>query len=113
MNTVLGDVDPLVRNTPSPGGKNTELETMVEQLYDSLDATAEIPIDDRTNRWLGEAEAVAHDAATSDLEPAVIRKRVRQVAHLLEEAESPDNDRAAQRVYEAHRLCEEILAYEQ
>ncbi|UTF52316.1 hypothetical protein [Natronosalvus rutilus] len=86
------------------------LEARLHRLHDHLEATAELPIDRRTNRWLGEAEAVARDAAVNDLDEATSRKRVRQVAHLLAEADSPENERAKGHLESARELCTAVLA---
>jgi len=44
------------------------LETLAVRLFESVEATAELPIDRQTSRWLGEAESVAKDAATGDID---------------------------------------------
>ncbi|WP_254768778.1 hypothetical protein [Salinilacihabitans rarus] len=86
------------------------LDERVRDLHDHLEATASLPIDPRANRWLGEAEAVARDAATGDLDAATTRKRVRQVTRLLAEAEGTGHEAADAHVEAARGLCEEILA---
>ncbi|WP_254764286.1 hypothetical protein [Natrinema marinum] len=86
------------------------LEALSRALYRRLAATAERPIDRRTNRWLGEAEAVAEDVARSDLEPAVVRERVETVRSLLSEADTPADDDAREHLEAARRLCDEILS---
>ncbi|MFC7238612.1 hypothetical protein ACFQS4_10330 [Saliphagus sp. GCM10025317] len=85
------------------------LEARFRRLHDHLEATAELPIDRRTNRWLGEAEAVARDATENDLDEATARKRVRQIAHLLAEADSPEHERAKMHLESARELCTAIL----
>ncbi len=85
------------------------LEERTEALCRHLEATAELPIDPRTNRWLGEAEAVARDAATSDLDEATTKKRVGQVAHLLESADETVHDEADEHLEAARALCAHIL----
>ncbi|WP_312907669.1 hypothetical protein [Natronosalvus caseinilyticus] len=86
------------------------LEARLRRLHDHLEATAELPINHRTNRWLGEAEAVARDTTENDLDGATTRKRVRQVAHLLAEADSPEHERAKTHLESARELCTAILA---
>ena len=81
----------------------------LRRLHRTIEATASYPLDRETNRWLGEAEAVAEDVATSDLDAATVVKRLRQVRHLLTEAGSPDHGAAADRLGEATELCEELL----
>ncbi|USZ72291.1 hypothetical protein [Natronosalvus halobius] len=84
-------------------------EARLRRLHDHLEATAELPIDRRTNRWLGEAEAVARDAAENDLDEATSRKRVRQVRHLLAEADLPEHEQAKGHLESARELCTAIL----
>lgn len=95
-------------NGPDDGSRDAFAEN-VRDLHDHLAATAELPIGRETNRWLGEAEAVARDAATSDLDRATVTKRVRQVAHLLEEAGDPDHEAAAEHLESARALCATVL----
>lgn len=84
------------------------LAPAVRDLHEHLERTAELPIDPRTNRWLGEAEAVARDAATSDLDAETTRRRVAQVEHLLEEAGETGHDEADAHLDAARRLCREL-----
>ncbi|MFC4542050.1 hypothetical protein ACFO5R_08935 [Halosolutus amylolyticus] len=96
--------------TETPSDRSDDaLDERVRELHEHLAATAELPIDRTTNRWLGEAEAVARDAATSDLDPETTKERVRQVQHLLAEADDPTDDEAATRVATAREVCESIL----
>jgi len=73
-----------------------------------LAATAERPIPPATNRWLGEAEAVAQDAASDDIDPATRRRRVQQVAALLAEAEATGDDTADKHIAGA-RACYQVI----
>jgi len=82
----------------------TDPEAAVDALADHLSATAERPIAPSTNRWLGEAEAVARDAATEGLDAAVRRNRVQQVAELLAE-DDRTGDEIADRHIEAATDC--------
>ncbi len=82
----------------------------VRALHDHLVATAELPIDRETNRWLGEAEAVARDVATNELDPETTTMRVQQVQHLLAEADEPDHDEATAHLTAARELCAELLS---
>ncbi|NKE36635.1 hypothetical protein GWG54_12555 [Natronococcus sp. JC468] len=86
------------------------LEERLEALRDRLEATAEVPLDPRTNRWLGEAEAVARDAAADDVDPETARDRVRQVQRLLSEVEDPDREDAAAHLTAARELCADVLS---
>lgn len=74
-----------------------------------LAATAERPIPPATNRWLGEAEAVARDAASDDIDPATRRRRVQQVAALLAEADATGDDAADKHIGNARACCQAIL----
>jgi hypothetical protein len=95
--------------TGSPSPSEDAADARLEALYDHLRATEELPIDPKTNRWLGEAEAVARDAARNDLDSETTRTRVRQVQHLLESADEPAHDGAAAHVEAARELCTAIL----
>ena len=81
----------------------------VDALAAHLTATAERPIPPATNRWLGEAEAVARDAASDDIDPATRRQRVQQVAALLAEAESTGDETADEHIASARSCCQVIL----
>ncbi|ELY54089.1 hypothetical protein C491_19877 [Natronococcus amylolyticus DSM 10524] len=85
------------------------LEDQLAALRDHLEATAELPIDPQTNRWLGEAEAVARDAAAADVDPETARKRIQQVQRLLSAADDPDHEDAVAHCEAARELCDRIL----
>jgi len=74
-----------------------------------LTATAERPIPPATNRWLGEAEAVARDAASDDIDAATRRQRVQQVASLLAEADATGDETADEHIADARTCCQAIL----
>ena len=78
-------------------------------VHRAIVATAEQPLDERTNRWLGEAEAIAADVATGDLDEETARTRMRQVRHMLEEAGETGHDGADDHLETARRGCREIL----
>ena len=90
-------------------GTDTEIELTVNELYGHLESTAELPIDHRTNRWLGEAEAVARDVATSDLDRETTKARIREVEHLLEEAAETGHEEADEHLEASRELCRVIL----
>ncbi|WP_306058324.1 hypothetical protein [Natronococcus wangiae] len=97
--------------TDSPDDRPADpLEVQLEALRDHLEATAELPIDPKTNRWLGEAEAVARDAAQNDVDPATARERVGQVQRLLSAADEPDHEEAAAHLEAARDLCRDVLS---
>lgn len=73
----------------------TELDDRLRSLHTHLAATAELPVEPKAARWLGEAEAVAADVAAGDAPASAIRTRVRQVRDLLshvDETGHPDAD---------------------
>lgn len=86
-----------------------DLGTLADRLHDRLRATAERPVERSASRWLGEAEAVAGDAAGAG-ERAVICKRARQVEELLANVEETGDPAADERVAEARDVAGRILA---
>ncbi|TYT62818.1 hypothetical protein [Natrialba swarupiae] len=87
----------------------TPLEHQVNTVHEHLSATAELPVERDASRWLGEAEAVASDAAAGDLEAETIRKRIGQVDRLLSEVDGTGHEEADDHVEAARRICREIL----
>lgn len=81
----------------------------VAALHEHLEATAELPVDPRASTWLGEAEAVAADAAQPDVPDAVVAKRVAQVADLLSSVDGTGNEKADEHVAAARAAAAEIL----
>lgn len=77
-------------------------------LHEHLAATAKYPIETRTNRWLGEAAAVAEDLAEGEVDSAIIAERIDHVRRLLGEVESVADPDAAEHVMAADRLADEI-----
>ena len=90
----------------------TEPGAAVDALATHLTATADRPVPPATNRWLGEAEAVARDATSDDLDTQTRRKRVRQVATLLESADKTDDVVADRHIEAAIECCQVILTDE-
>ncbi len=90
-------------------GTQTTLQTAAREIHEHLEATAELPIDHRTNRWLGEAEAVAADAAFNDLDAETMAKRLSQVRHLLEEADAAGHPEADEHLEQAREVCARVL----
>lgn len=85
------------------------LEERLARLYYHLEATGELPIDRRSNRWLGEAETIARDLATSDLDRGTVARRVEKVRELLAEVEETGHDEADQHLAAARRECTDLL----
>lgn len=88
---------------------DSHVRERVADLLAHLDATAELPVDPRASTWLGEAEAVARDAARDDAPAAVVRSRVSQVRDLLASVDGTDNEEADEHVAAARELADEIL----
>jgi len=87
----------------------TESRAAVDALAEHLSATGERPVPPATNRWLGEAEAVARDAATEGLDRETRRKRVQQVVDLLDSADETGDERADDHIEAAKACCGVIL----
>ena len=87
----------------------TEPRAAVDALADHLTATADRPVPPATNRWLGEAEAVARDAASDGLDSDTRRKRVRQAAELLEAADETGDEIADRHIDAATDSCQVVL----
>ncbi|WP_126661063.1 hypothetical protein [Haloterrigena salifodinae] len=85
------------------------LRERAQELHRHLEATAELPIDRTANRWLGEAEAVARDVATSDLDEETTLERVAKVQHLLGEVDETGHEEADDHLEAAKEVCTEIL----
>ena len=81
----------------------------VDALADHLIATADRPVPPSTNRWLGEAEAVARDAATDGLDADTRRKRIEQVQQLLASADETGDEIADSHIEAATACCRTIL----
>jgi hypothetical protein len=84
------------------------VDELVTDLHDHLRATAELPVPTAESRWLGEAEAVAADAARGDADEAVVAKRVRQVSDLLEHVDEIGVPEADEHVAAARALVGRI-----
>lgn len=88
------------------------LAERVERLHAELEATEERPVDRTASRWIGEAQAVAGDAAdlASDGGGAeeTVRERVGHVAELLGNVDGTGDDAADEHVTRARSLAEAI-----
>lgn len=83
------------------------LQTLAEDLHDHLQATETLAVETTASRWLGEAQAVAADAA-SGVPDSVIETRVGQVRELLSNVERTGNDEADAHVEAARETAAEI-----
>ena len=84
-------------------------DAAVDALADHLIATADRPVPPATNRWLGEAEAVARDAASDGLDAETRDKRVRQVQGLLESADETGDEIADSHIAAAAACCRVLI----
>ena len=103
----------MTRNGNGDGRDEREDEDfgmLAADLHEQLEATEELPIDHRANRWLGEAQAVAAEIR-GDVPTEVRRNGARQVIDLLESMDETGNEKADRRVERAlalaHRLAEQ------
>ena len=88
----------------------TEPRAAVDALATHLTATADRPVPPATNRWLGEAEAVARDLAERPADPDTVRERTGHVVRLLREAGDTEDERADEHVAAALKLADELVA---
>lgn len=91
------------------GNGDEDLRDRVERLHAELEATAELPVERTASRWIGEAEAVAGDAATADLGPAVRRERIEHVVELLSNVDGTGDERADEHVARARELATAVV----
>ena len=103
------------------GDADDESESLgerVERLHAELEATEERPVDRTASRWIGEAQAVAADAAdlASDADDegtrATVRERIGHVADLLSNVEETGDADADDRVATARSLAERVASGE-
>ncbi|MFD1587846.1 hypothetical protein ACFR9U_12715 [Halorientalis brevis] len=87
-----------------------DVPELTAALYRHLAATEQLPLDPVANRWLGEAQAVAADIATSDVTPAVAIDRAATVVQLLESTGDIDNPEASEHVATSLTLARELAA---
>ncbi|MFC7131906.1 MULTISPECIES: hypothetical protein [Salinibaculum] len=87
----------------------TDREELLASLHDHLAATEERPLETAANRWLGEAQAVAADLATADLDDETVRKRTEKVLDLLSEVDGTGDETADEHVEAARRAAERVL----
>ncbi|WP_436932405.1 hypothetical protein [Halosimplex halobium] len=100
-----------------PSGDDSGSEPLaerVERLYAELEATEERPVDRTASRWIGEAQAVAGDAADlasdgdDESTASTVRERVGHVADLLDNVDGTGDPDADERVETAKSLAAEI-----
>ncbi|ELZ24972.1 hypothetical protein C475_12065 [Halosimplex carlsbadense 2-9-1] len=93
-------------------GGGDSLAERVERLHAELEATEERPVDRTASRWIGEAQAVAGDAAKlasgGGGDEETVRERVGHVTELLGNVDGTGDDAADERVATARSLAEAI-----
>ncbi|WP_408958369.1 hypothetical protein [Natrinema sp. 74] len=85
------------------------LPAQTRRLHRHLEATAEVPIDRTANRWLGEAEAIAGDIASNDLDRETTLERVAKIRGLLAEIDVTGHEGADEHLEAAKGICATIL----
>jgi len=87
----------------------TSTKAAIDSLAEHLVVTADRPVPPATNRWLGEAEAVARDATSSDLDNQTQIERAQQAANLLNSADKTGDEIADQHIEAAIECCRVVL----
>ena len=82
---------------------------LLSSLHEHLEATAERPLSTEANRWLGEAEAIAENLATSDVDRETAHERIETVLGLLAEIDETGDEEADKHVDAARRAGERVL----
>jgi hypothetical protein len=102
-----------VRSGPTGATDMTDdPQELAAELLAHLEATEELPLPDRTHRWLGEAHAATADAVGADVPEAVVRKRAEQVVELLGHVEETGELEADEHVVAAREVAREIVEQE-
>jgi hypothetical protein len=102
----MGDRDGGEGKTGNENG-DEDPAVLADELYAELEATEELPIDHRANRWLGEAQAVARELR-GDVSTEVRREGAEQVVDLLGSVEGTESEEADRRVERARRLARRL-----
>src|SRR6056297_254423 len=95
--------------SPPDSGAADDLDEVLESVHEHLVATGALPVERTAARWIGEAEAIAGDVATADLESAVLASRLGHVRSLLAEVESTGDDQADEHLERARALTNRAL----
>jgi hypothetical protein len=93
-----------------PPPDDLDLSTLLDSLAAELDATAELAVSPAASPWLGEAAAVARDAAAAadeGADPETVAGRVAHVRSLLDGVDGTENDDADAHVAAASALADE------
>ena len=84
------------------------IDDLITTLRSHLEATEELAIRTKANRWLGEAHAVAADLGEAQLSTQTIEKRVNQIEHLLRQIEETDNAEADEHIRASLEIAKKI-----
>jgi 1,2-phenylacetyl-CoA epoxidase catalytic subunit len=88
-----------------------DVAATVAAIHDHLQATEELPLEERANRWLGEAQAVAADIAHGSPSREVVARRADQIVHLLEQVDGTGDERADEHVATARSQARALVAH--
>ena len=103
-------------STDAGGSAGPErLADRVDDLHEQLRATEERPVERSASRWIGEAQAVAGDAAAaadSGVDESVVRERVADVQNLLAHVETTGDEQADEHVAAAREIVVALLTTE-
>lgn len=104
------DADPeRTADTPAAPPTDAPLATLLDAVHANLAATADLPVAPRASPWLGEAEAVAAQAAAPDASRATVADRLAHLDRLLDGAGDTDNPEAAAHVRAARAALDATL----
>ena len=93
--------------TETETGNDDEFDP-VASLHDHLAATEERPVEREAGWRLGEAQALAGQVATGDLDDRVIRERADEIGELLSEVDGTGDREANDHVAAAKELASRI-----
>ena len=86
-----------------------EVDHLLSSLHDHLQATEEMALPEETNHVLGEAQSIAADLATEDVDRETAHERAQAVLALLDEIDGTGDDDADDHVEAARRAAERVL----
>jgi len=86
-----------------------DIDGLLSSLHDHLEATESRPLDTDANRILGEAQAIAADAASEDIDRETAKERTKQVLELLDEIDGTGDQEADEHVDAARRAAQRVL----
>lgn len=96
-------------SSPEDGSVPDDLNDLLDEIHENLDATQELQVERTASRWIGEAEAIAQDLAEADLDPDVVEEHLGKIESLLEEIEETGDTTADEHLQQAISLTESAL----